>query len=184
MTPAPPDGGKHRVLNIIDGDTIDIDTTAGDLRVRIIGIDTPETVHPGEPVEPGGPEATARARQLLAGKTVTIHYDPNPDHGKWGKYGRLLAYLELPDGRDFGLVMIREGFSKAYIKYPFSRQLAYLAAEQKTNQAKNRKRGSDMKFGSDLWDALRFLIALLKMIIEMFGDDQDKENLKKNNIKV
>ncbi|GAJ02289.1 hypothetical protein ES708_29818 [subsurface metagenome] len=41
-----------------------------------------------------------------------------------------------------------------------------------------------MKFGSDLWDALRFLIALLKMIIEMFGDDQDKENLKKNNIKV
>lgn len=41
-----------------------------------------------------------------------------------------------------------------------------------------------MKFGSDLWEALRFLIALLKLIIEMFGDNEDKENLKKNNVKV
>ncbi len=41
-----------------------------------------------------------------------------------------------------------------------------------------------MKFGSDLWEALKFLIALLKLIIEMFGDNEDKENLKKNNIKV
>lgn len=41
-----------------------------------------------------------------------------------------------------------------------------------------------MKFGSDLWEALRFLIALLKLIIEMFGDNEDKENAKKNNVKV
>ncbi len=41
-----------------------------------------------------------------------------------------------------------------------------------------------MKFGKDLWDALRFLIALLKMIIEMFGDDDDKINAKQNNVKV
>ncbi|GAI74245.1 unnamed protein product, partial [marine sediment metagenome] len=133
MKTAPPDGSKHRVLDIIDGDTIDIDTAAGKLRVRIIGIDTPETVHPGKPVEPGGLEATARAKQLLAGKTVTIHYDPNPDHGKWGKYGRLLAYIEMPDGRDYGLVIIQEGLSKAYIEYPFSRQLSYLRAENNTN---------------------------------------------------
>ena len=184
MKTAPPDGSKHRVLDIIDGDTIDIDTAAGELRVRIIGIDTPETVDPGKPVEPGGPEATARARQLLAGKTVTIHYDPNPDHGKWGKYGRLLAYIEMPDGRDYGLVMIQVGLSKAYIKYPFSRMLAYSRAEQKTNQHKNRKRGSDMLFGKDLWAALRFLIELLKLIIGMFGDDEDKANAKQNNIKV
>ena len=58
---------------------------------------------------------------------------------------------------------------------------------RKTRLSKNRsqtERGSDMKFGSDLWDALRFLIALLKMIIEMFGDNDDQENMKKNNIKV
>jgi len=39
-----------------------------------------------------------------------------------------------------------------------------------------------MKFGRDLWEAMRFLIALLKLIIEMFGDNDDKENAKKNNI--
>ncbi len=41
-----------------------------------------------------------------------------------------------------------------------------------------------MKFGKDLWEAMRFLIALLKMIINMFGDDDDKENAKQNNVKV
>lgn len=41
-----------------------------------------------------------------------------------------------------------------------------------------------MKFGSDLWEALKFLIALLKLIIEMFGDDEDKAEAKKNNVKV
>jgi len=41
-----------------------------------------------------------------------------------------------------------------------------------------------MKFGRDLWDAMRFLIALLKMIIEMFGDNEDKQNAKENNVKV
>ncbi|MBA7616334.1 hypothetical protein ES703_23630 [subsurface metagenome] len=58
---------------------------------------------------------------------------------------------------------------------------------RKTRLSKNRsqtERGSDMKFGSDLWEALKFLIALLKLIIEMFGDGEDKENLKKNDIKV
>jgi len=41
-----------------------------------------------------------------------------------------------------------------------------------------------MKFGKDLWEALRFLIALLKLIIEMFGDDEDKAEAKKNNVKL
>lgn len=40
-----------------------------------------------------------------------------------------------------------------------------------------------MKFGSDLWEAVKFLIALLRLIIEMFGDDDDKKNAKANRIK-
>ena len=125
---APPDNSLHKVLAVVDGDTIKIDTKAGPLTVRIIGIDTPETVHPFKPVEPLGPEATARARELLIDKTVRIQYDPDPAHDRWGKYGRLLAYIELPDGRDFGLIMIREGLAKAYPKYPFSRQNKYVLA--------------------------------------------------------
>lgn len=127
---APPDDSKHEVLSVIDGDTITIGTTAGSLKVRIIGIDTPETVHPSKPVEFGGPEASNRAKELLEGQNIIIHYDPDPKHGKWGKYKRLLAYIDLPDGRDFGLVMIQEGFARAYPKYPFSRQESYLKAEE------------------------------------------------------
>lgn len=111
---APLDGSKHKVLNVVDGDTVTIETAEGSLKVRIIGIDTPETVHPFEPVELGGPEAVDRAKELLEGQIVVTHYDPDPKHGKWGAYNRLLAYLDLPDGRDFGLVMIQEGLARAY----------------------------------------------------------------------
>jgi len=132
----PPDGSKHKVLNVVDGDTITIETADGNLTVRVIGIDTPETVHPFIAPELGGQEASDRARELLESKTVEIHYDPDPKHGKWGKYNRLLAYLDMPDGRDFGLVMIQEGFARAYPKYPFSRQEIYLEAEQVAQQNK------------------------------------------------
>ncbi len=41
-----------------------------------------------------------------------------------------------------------------------------------------------MLFGKDLWAALRFLIELLKLIIQMFGDNEDRENAKQNNVKI
>ena len=56
---APDDGTAHKVLRVVDGDTVEIETDAGPLKVRVIGIDTPETVHPSKPIEPGGPEASA-----------------------------------------------------------------------------------------------------------------------------
>jgi micrococcal nuclease len=131
---APQDGSPYKVISVVDGDTIKIETSEGNLTVRVIGIDTPETVHPFKPLESGGYEASNRAKELLEGQIVTIHYDPDPKHGKWDKYERLLAYLDLPDGRDFGLVMITEGRAKAYPKYPFSRQELYLEAENVARQ--------------------------------------------------
>jgi len=133
---APADGSKHKVFNVIDGDTLKLETAEGSLSLRVIGIDTPETVHPLKPIECGGPEASQKARQLLEGQTVVIHYDPDPNHGKWDKYGRLLAYLDLPDGRDFGLLMITNGLARAYPKYAFSREYPYLAAERTAQQEK------------------------------------------------
>ena len=138
---APQDGTKHQVSRVVDGDTVVLDTDDGGVKTRIIGIDTPETVHPSKPVEYWGPEASARAKELLEGKTITIHYDPDPKHDTWDKYGRLLVYLELPDGSDFGLVMIREGYAKAYTKYSFSRQELYVS---EMNRA--------MKAGVGMWD--------------------------------
>jgi len=133
---APPDGSTHKVLRIVDGDTVEIGADTGPLKIRVIGIDTPETKHPAKPVEPFGPEATARATDLLQDVLVRIHYDPDPTHARWGKYGRLLAYIALPDGRDFGTIMISEGLAKAYPKYPFSRMSKYLAVEQQATNAK------------------------------------------------
>ncbi len=132
---APADWSHHKVLQVIDGDTILIDTAQGPLKLRVIGIDAPETMHPARPIEPYGPEASARARELLEGQEVQVQYDPDPSHGKWGKYARLLAYIELPDGRDFGLVMISEGLARTYTEYPFSRMQRYLAAEAEAHKA-------------------------------------------------
>ena len=135
---APRDGSVTEVLRVIDGDTVVIETDGVPLKVRVIGIDTPETMHPAKPIEAFGPEATAHARTLLEGNKVQIQYDPDPTHDRWDRYGRLLTYVGLPDGRDFGLLMIRKGFARAYLKYPFSRIAKYVAAEQ---AAKNDRVG-------------------------------------------
>jgi micrococcal nuclease len=74
---------------VVDGDTLRIGTDNAPIKVRVIGIDTPETMYPGRPVEAFGPEATERAREVLDGRKVRIHYDPDPGHDTWDKYGRL-----------------------------------------------------------------------------------------------
>ena len=132
----PPDHSLHEVLRVIDGDTFVMDASGGPLKVRVLGIDTPETVHPDRPVEPFGPEASKRALDLLGGKTVTIHYDTDPNKSRWGKYGRLLAFVELPDTRDFGSVLIGEGLARAYRKYPCSRMDPYIEVERKAKAGK------------------------------------------------
>jgi endonuclease YncB( thermonuclease family) len=134
----PPDGSSHAIVAVVDGDTAKIEFQGETISMRIIGIDTPETVHPSRPVEPFGPEATVRARELLEGKTVKLEYDADPEHDRFGKYGRLLVYLRLEDGTDFGKLMVADGFARAYPKYPFSRSEAYLAVEA---VAKKMKKG-------------------------------------------
>jgi len=132
----PPDGSSHAIVSVVDGDTAKIEFEGETISMRIIGIDTPETVHPSRPVEPYGPEATVRARELLEGKTVTLEYDADPEHDRFGRYGRLLVYLRLEDGSDFGKLMVADGFARAYPKYPFSRSKEYLAVEAVAKKAK------------------------------------------------
>ena len=74
------------VVRVIDGDTVELEN--GD-RVRYLGIDTPETVHPDKPVECYGPEATERNKELVEGKTVSLLQD-GPDRDG---YDRLLRYV-------------------------------------------------------------------------------------------
>ncbi len=107
---------SYQVLRVIDGDTIEIKYKQKKEIVRLIGVDTPETVYPTQPVEPYGPQATEFTKNLLLGESVYLKYDDE----KRGKYGRLLAYVyRVPDGLFVNLELVRQGYGKAYIKYPF-----------------------------------------------------------------
>ncbi len=106
-----------QVIEITDGDTIKVKYETAEEKVRIIGIDTPETVDPRKPVECCGKEATEKLTRLIDGRTVKLVIDPNGDDR--GTYGRLIRYVYL-DSQDIGAEMIKQGYAYAYLKYPFT----------------------------------------------------------------
>src|SRR4030066_595806 len=79
---------------VIDGDTIVVTIGGQEEKVRLIGVDTPETVHPNKPVEYFGKEASEFTRRMVEGKQVSLEYDWQ----RKDKYGRTLAYVYLKDG--------------------------------------------------------------------------------------
>jgi micrococcal nuclease len=95
-----------KVTRVVDGDTIDISPSVeGRSRVRLIGMDTPE-VHFG--TQPYGPEASAFAKQELNEEEVGLELDVQ----KIDPYGRLLAYVYLPDGDIFNVTLVEEGYAQ------------------------------------------------------------------------
>ncbi|MEK6808764.1 MAG: thermonuclease family protein, partial [Nanoarchaeota archaeon] len=100
---------------IIDGDTIVIKIDGRQEKVRLIGVDTPETVHPNKPIEHFGKEASEFTRSLVESKKVRLEYDWQ----KRDKYGRLLTYVYLEDGTFLNAEIIRQGYGHAYTKFPF-----------------------------------------------------------------
>ena len=92
---SPPPNGQPdlvKIADVIDGDTVDIDINGRTERVRLIGVNTPETKHPTKPIECFGPEASAYLTQLLPkGTTVRIERDVEARD----RYGRMLLYLYL-----------------------------------------------------------------------------------------
>ncbi len=127
------------VLRVVDGDTIDIrDDVRGRLRVRLLGIDTPETKEPGYTVGCWGPEATEFAKSTMLGQRVELVADPTQD--RTDRYGRTLAYLVRADGWDYSVEAAREGAAKSYVYrgVPVSRYDAIEAAE---TEARDARRG-------------------------------------------
>ncbi len=102
---------RYTVLRVIDGDTVEV-AYQGGMSVRIIGIDTPETVSPSVPDECWGQAASDAAVRLLTGKSVALEFDPS--QGRRDAYDRTLAYLRVPGLGDFGLAMIsNEGMQRS-----------------------------------------------------------------------
>jgi len=107
-----PDAEYRKVTRVVDGDTIVLD---GNERVRLIGVDTPETKHPQKPVEYFGKEATAFTKRMVDGRKVRLEYDWQ----KQDRYGRTLAYVYLEDGTFLNAEIIKQGYGFAYTKFPF-----------------------------------------------------------------
>jgi endonuclease YncB( thermonuclease family) len=105
---APGDAVAARVERVVDGDTFVAVVGGRRERVRCIGVDTPESVAPNQPVEPYGKQASSFAKQELTGKTVRLAGDAEPRD----RYGRLLAYVWLADGTFFNALLVAEGYAQ------------------------------------------------------------------------
>ena len=116
------------VTRVVDGDTVVLESLG---TVRLIGIDTPQTVDPREPVQAFGLEASAALRAMLTGKQVRIEYDQQ----RTDKYRRTLGYLYLLDGTFVNREMVRQGFAHAYLTYPFRFMDDFRAAEREAREA-------------------------------------------------
>ena len=127
------------VVKVVDGDTIDINIPDGKYkttRIRLIGVDTPETKKANSPVMYFGPEAAEFTRSHALGKHVVVLLDTNSRPRD--RYGRLLAYIKLADGTILNEAIISEGYGYAYTVYKHSFSNKYI---QLQNQAKSAKRG-------------------------------------------
>ena len=102
----------YRVSNVVDGDTVDVQYEGATDRVRLLGIDTPETVDPNRPVGCYGKEASARAKELMLNQNVRLEFDSSQAHRD--KYDRLLAYIYLEDGQMINRKLVAEGYAYEY----------------------------------------------------------------------
>jgi micrococcal nuclease len=111
------DAKSFLVIRAVDGDTLDIDAPDNGqeyTRVRLLGIDTPETKGVAEPAY-FGPEAAAFTSKLVEDEEVTLYL---PGDRTRGYYGRLLAYVKLPDGHLLNEVLLAEGYAYADTRFP------------------------------------------------------------------
>jgi micrococcal nuclease len=122
--------GPFRVERVVDGDTLLLE---GGTRVRLIGVDTPETKHPHRPVEPLGVEASAFVRRRVEGRRVTLRFDRE----RRDRYRRVLAYVYVGDWF-LNEELIRAGYSRAVTRFPYSARMKkrFRAAEGEAREAR------------------------------------------------
>jgi micrococcal nuclease len=100
-------GGSATVTRVVDGDTIEVRLDGREEKVRLIGVDTPESVKPGTPVECFAKAAAAETRRLVDGRSVTLRYDAE----RRDRYGRLLAYV-YRDGLFVNAALVERGYAR------------------------------------------------------------------------
>jgi len=121
------------VSRVIDGDTIEVQLRGRTEDIRLIGIDTPETVHPTVGVECFGPQASDFTKDRLEGKRVRLEYDVE----RRDRYGRLLAYVWI-DGVMFNKTLVAQGFASVSTYPPNVRYVDRFLAAQRAARSSNK----------------------------------------------
>jgi micrococcal nuclease len=122
-----------RLAKVFDADTILVVLPDGTQeKIRLLGVDAPE-VEGYRDAEPGGEEAKARAQALLGGGALQLESDVTADDRD--RYGRMLRYVRLDDGRDLGRTLIEDGYARAYRRFTYRRKKEYLEQESQAHQA-------------------------------------------------
>lgn len=128
------------IIKVVDGDTITVNLNGQNQTIRIIGINTPETVDPRKAVECFGIEASNQAKEFFKAKNYQVFLEKDDGQGERDKYQRLLRYVFTDDGNvDYGLVMISGGYAYEYTyNNPYKYQISYKKAQQ---EAEANRRG-------------------------------------------
>jgi len=126
-------GRRARVTRAVDGDTVEARVKKRTVDLRLLGIDTPETVHPTQPVGCFGPEASRFTKRKLEGKRVRLEFDKE----RYDQYDRTLVYIWL-NGRLFNRTLVLRGFATVLIYPPNDKYAAQLERAEDLAQAKNR----------------------------------------------
>ena len=128
--------GQHRVIRVVDGHTIVINYHGKSEKIRLLCVNTPESVHPDKNQNiPMGKIASDYTKEKLTGKYIKLEFEGKTK----GQYGRLLAYV-IVDGRNFNLELVRKGLSPYYTKNGLShrydkkfREVEKYARDQRLN---------------------------------------------------
>lgn len=125
------DDAAQEITKVVDGDTVEFSCGGELYRVRLIGIDAPETIYSSDSGQCFNEEATERMTELVLDKDVILERGEGSDDKD--KYDRLLRYISVA-GEDVGVKMIRDGYAEAYKVYSHEKWDAYDRLEQEARE--------------------------------------------------
>jgi len=133
VVPSPGQRVDATVTRVVDGDTIHVALNGSDVTIRLIGIDTPETVAPGQPVECYGPQSSRFTTRELSGRRIALEFDRQ----LIDPFDRTLAYVWLGD-QLFNETLVDEGYAEAKSYPPNTRYQALLDAAEVVARTNDR----------------------------------------------
>lgn len=134
--PAANSPSRYYVTRVYDGDTIEVSMNGTPEKIRLIGIDTPETHDPDTPAQCYGEHASQATTDALLHTSVRLEADPTGDNRD--RYDRLLRYVFTSDETLWNKELITRGEAFAYISFPFVRKVEFMTAQF---EAAREKRG-------------------------------------------